>query len=180
MAKVYREVSELRSGAKEACECFLSECKAAGLDAFLTETYRSQERQNELYAQGRTKPGKVVTWTTRSKHTERCAWDISFKSTGYNDLGKFYDAGRIADRLGIEWGGNWKKPDRPHFQYEKREFTMPKDKQEAAELAEWAAGEKIISDKPLWTAYLSGEKVLSASNLRAMFQKLRNRINNGK
>jgi peptidoglycan L-alanyl-D-glutamate endopeptidase CwlK len=175
MAKTYRDVSELRPGAREACEAFLKECQAAGLDVFLTETYRSQERQDELYAQGRTKPGKVVTWTKRSKHTERCAWDVSFKSTGYDELGKFYDAGRIADALGIEWGGNWKTPDRPHFQYEKGVFIMPTALKEADELAQKALEKGIITDKALWVEYMTGKKQLTPGNLRALFTKVLNR-----
>ncbi len=173
MAKTYRDVSELRAGAKEACECFLKECMVAGLDIFLTETYRSKERQEELYAQGRTKPGKVVTWTLQSKHIERCAWDISFKSTGYNDLGKFYDAGRIADELGIEWGGNWKKADRPHFQYEKGTFTLPTARVEAEQLAEWALQNGVITDKALWVKYMTGGAALTPGNLRAFFTKIK-------
>ena len=30
--------------------------------------HRSSDKQKELYAQGRTKPGKIVTWTLNSKH----------------------------------------------------------------------------------------------------------------
>ena len=172
MAKTYRDVSELRSGAREACEAFLKECQAKGLDIFLTETYRSQERQNELYSQGRTTKGKVVTWTKRSKHTERCAWDVSFKSTGYDELGKFYDAGRIANYLGIEWGGNWKKADRPHFQYEKGTFVMPNALKEADDLAQKAMEKGIITDKALWTDYMTGKKTLTPGNLRALFAKV--------
>ena len=30
----------------------------------ITDYYRTIEEQNELYAQGRTKPGKIVTWVS--------------------------------------------------------------------------------------------------------------------
>jgi peptidoglycan LD-endopeptidase CwlK len=40
---------------------FLDQCKAAGVNAFLTCTYRSNGEQAALYAQGRSKSGKVVT-----------------------------------------------------------------------------------------------------------------------
>ena len=36
--------------------------KATGCKWVMTEGYRSQERQTWLYAQGRTRPGQVVTW----------------------------------------------------------------------------------------------------------------------
>jgi uncharacterized protein YcbK (DUF882 family) len=47
-----------------------------GHDVQITETYRSQTRQNTLYAQGRQTPGPVVTWTQSSKHTQGRAVDV--------------------------------------------------------------------------------------------------------
>ncbi|MBO4548521.1 MAG: M15 family metallopeptidase, partial [Abditibacteriota bacterium] len=161
----------LRPGAREACECFLKECQASGLDIFITETYRSQERQNELYAQGRTKPGKVVTWTTSSNHTGRQAWDVSFKSTGYDELSKFYMAGEIAESLGITWGGSWKKQDLPHFEYKEDKF-MPTARIEAEQLADAALKAGIITDRALWIRYMTGEAALTPGNLRALFAKV--------
>ena len=37
-------------------------CKAEGLPLRIFEAWRSPERQRDLYAQGRTKPGKIVTY----------------------------------------------------------------------------------------------------------------------
>jgi peptidoglycan L-alanyl-D-glutamate endopeptidase CwlK len=37
-------------------------------DFFVNEGVRTMERQKELYAQGRTKPGPKVTWTLNSNH----------------------------------------------------------------------------------------------------------------
>ena len=55
-----------------------------GFDWGVTSTYRDQEFQNNLYEQGRTKPGKVVTWTRHSRHTARRAWDIVVKDKDGN------------------------------------------------------------------------------------------------
>lgn len=38
------------------------------VDFRVIEGVRTPERQRELYAQGRTVPGKVVTWTLKSNH----------------------------------------------------------------------------------------------------------------
>jgi len=38
------------------------------VDFKVIEGVRTPERQRELYAQGRTKPGNVVTWTLKSNH----------------------------------------------------------------------------------------------------------------
>jgi len=47
-----------------------------GRDVQVTETYRSQSRQNALFAQGRQTDGPVVTWTQHSKHTQGRAVDV--------------------------------------------------------------------------------------------------------
>lgn len=115
-----RDINSLQPLAKKACTLFLAACAERDIPIFLTECYRSQERQDYLYQQGRTKPGKIVTWTRNSNHKGGMAWDIACKAP--NDL---YDkkiiakAGAVAKELGIEWGGTWKQQDTPHFQISK-------------------------------------------------------------
>ena len=113
-----RDIKELNPVAQKACNLFMAECKKAGLNVCITETYRSQARQNYLYAQGRTRPGNKVTWTKNSRHTGRMAWDICKNVRGqeYSDDKFFEQCGAIAKKLGITWGGTWKTPDRPHFE----------------------------------------------------------------
>ncbi|MEW6129585.1 MAG: M15 family metallopeptidase [Acidobacteriota bacterium] len=91
---------------------------------FLSCTYRSPEEQNALYAQGRTKPGKVVTNAKagQSNHTKypSPAFDIAFKDGAGRvhwtvDLFKLFSV--IAKRNGLSWGGDWKSfKDYPHFE----------------------------------------------------------------
>lgn len=116
--KACRDIKELKENAQIACNLFLSRCEAVGLKVLITETYRSQERQNELYAQGRTTKGGIVTWTKNSRHTSRLAWDIcqNVKGKEYSDNVFFEKCGQIAKELGIIWGGSWKTPDKPHFE----------------------------------------------------------------
>lgn len=119
MSRTVRDISELLPFAQLACNTFLKECEREGLKVRITETYRSQERQNELYAKGRTKPGNKVTWTLNSRHTSRRAWDIcqNIKGREYDtSTGFFEKCGAVAAKLGITWGGRWKTPDRPHFE----------------------------------------------------------------
>ena len=40
------------------------------VDFTVMEGVRTLERQRELYAQGRTAPGMIVTWTMKSRHIE--------------------------------------------------------------------------------------------------------------
>ena len=42
----------------------------------VVETFRTQERQNALFEQGRTQPGPVVTWTRNSNHSHGRAADL--------------------------------------------------------------------------------------------------------
>lgn len=89
----------------------------------LTCTYRSNEEQAELYAQGRTKPGKKVTNAKpgQSKHNSlpSKAFDIAFLTNGKLDWSpaNFKAFADIVKPMGITWGGDFKSPvDLPHFQ----------------------------------------------------------------
>lgn len=85
----------------------------------VTEGYRSVERQNALYAQGRTTPGQVVTNAKggQSLHNYGVAFDVVFLA-GYNVPESWWqELGAEGEKLGLEWGGRWVKfVDRPHFQ----------------------------------------------------------------
>ncbi len=113
-----RSISELAPNAQKACRLFLKRCEEENLKVRITETYRSQERQNWLYTQGRTRKGKIVTWTKNSRHTSRRAWDIckDIKGQEYSDSTFFKACGTVAKSLGIIWGGTWKQADTPHFE----------------------------------------------------------------
>lgn len=97
-----------------------------------THTLRTFAEQNELFAQGRTKPGKIVTNARagRSFHNYGLAVDIALIINGTQaswDTISDFDGDRVADwmecvnvfkRYGWEWGGDWKGTlvDAPHFQ----------------------------------------------------------------
>ena len=123
-----RDINELTPAAQQACKLFLERCAEKGLKVRITETYRSQERQNYLYEQGRTRPGNKVTWTKNSRHTSRRAWDIcqNVKGKEYADSGFFKACGQIAKELGITWGGTWKQADTPHFEIDTN-WTIQKE-----------------------------------------------------
>lgn len=88
---------------------------------------RSWHTQAALYAQGRTKPGKIVTKARpgSSWHNYGLAFDLGLFQGGiYLDEGfpaqadKHYaELGKLAPKYGLEWAGNWKSfPETPHFQ----------------------------------------------------------------
>lgn len=147
-----RDVKELTPAAQKACRLFLKKCKESGLNIFLTETYRSQARQNQLYAQGRTEPGKIVTWTLNSRHTSRRAWDIAVIGKDLYDMAVIRKAGAIGQSLGITWGGEWSTPDYVHFEITE-DWTAPEEVTEVRynninEVPEWgkATINKLIAN----------------------------------
>lgn len=122
-----RDLAELTLPAQNACRLLFQECYKAGIqNIFITETYRSPARQKYLFAQGRTRPGPVVTWTLNSNHASRLAWDIAVgPPQALYDIATLNKVGAIARKLGITWGGDWSKNiDRPHFEV-KSTWRMP-------------------------------------------------------
>lgn len=94
---------------------------AVGITIKIISGLRSYEEQNALYAQGRTKPGNIVTNAKAgySNHNFGIAFDIGvFEGTKYlGESPKYKVVGALGMELGLEWGGNWKTiKDEPHFQ----------------------------------------------------------------
>lgn len=104
------------------------------VDFTVIEGVRSRARQAQLYAQGRTTAGKIVTWTLKSKHIDGLAVDLAPFADGkidWTDLAKFDAIGaamkKAAAELGvtIRWGADWDRDgklrekgesDSPHFE----------------------------------------------------------------
>jgi peptidoglycan L-alanyl-D-glutamate endopeptidase CwlK len=99
-------------------------------------TLRTFAEQDGLFAQGRTKPGAIVTKAKggQSYHNyglaidivllvdkdkngtfETASWDLKtdFDGDGKSD---WQEVVAIFKRYGYEWGGDWKFLDAPHFQ----------------------------------------------------------------
>src|SRR4051812_20672381 len=79
---------QLRPEVQWAYNAWVRECFSAGLYFRVTETLRSQQRQNELYQVGRRGvPGeKPVTWTLYSNHALGLAADCYPINCTVNDL----------------------------------------------------------------------------------------------
>lgn len=102
------------------------------VDFAVIEGVRDLARQQELYAQGRTKPGKIVTWTLNSRHFKDAsgfgkAVDL-LPVTGWNDVAGFdavakamQDAAKELN-LAVRWGADWDQDGKPR---EKGELDSP-------------------------------------------------------
>ena len=101
---------------------FLAACQKEKLNVKITDTLRTQAEQDALYAQGRTVKGDIVTWVKypNSGHNWGVAFDFcrNVKGSEYDDSDGFFSkVGAIGKSLGLAWGGNFSKPDKPHLEY---------------------------------------------------------------
>ena len=122
-----RKIEDLTWAAQTYARDFSVKMAENGVPFMFTCTYRSQEEQDALFDQGRSKPGKVVTWTRASKHTSGRAFDIAILKQGkpiwdikadvnQDDIPDYQQAGEIGESVGLVWGGRFKPPDYCHFQ----------------------------------------------------------------
>jgi peptidoglycan L-alanyl-D-glutamate endopeptidase CwlK len=71
-----RNVDDLSDAMRPKCLAWIQGMKDAGISFIITCTRRISGEQAALYAQGRTTPGPIVTWTLNSKHLTGDAFDF--------------------------------------------------------------------------------------------------------
>ena len=131
-----RKITDLTPETQAKYWKFSEEMAKAHIPYMVTSTFRDQEAQDALWNQGRkgrTAQDKIVTWTRRSRHTQRDAFDIALLLSGEpvwspkvdidNDhIPDYLEAGQIGESCGLVWGGRFKdgkgrpRPDSAHFQ----------------------------------------------------------------
>jgi peptidoglycan L-alanyl-D-glutamate endopeptidase CwlK len=122
-----RKIDDLHPKVAIMCKKFIAECDKQDIDILITSTYRDGESQTALYAQGRTKPGNIVTNAKagQSFHNWKCAFDVvplrngkPVWGTNGKDLELWNKVGAIGESVGLEWAGRWKRfKEFPHFQF---------------------------------------------------------------
>ena len=119
-----RNIEDLHPRLQEIIKKIKIRCENEGLKIGISECLRTIKEQDELYAQGRTKPGNIVTNAKGSTYSSMHQWGIAFdfyRNDGkgaYENKDKFFEkVGKIGKSFGLEWGGDWKSiKDTPHFQ----------------------------------------------------------------
>lgn len=143
MSKLSRDPLHLHPEVRAMHAKFVAECEARGIKIITTNTWRSLEQQAELYARGRTSPGKIVTKAKpgQTYHNYMLAdgtpsslafdivpvvkGDLVWGTRGVD--GALWDyVGAIGESVGLEWGGSWRFKDRPHFQMKDAEHLLRK------------------------------------------------------
>jgi peptidoglycan L-alanyl-D-glutamate endopeptidase CwlK len=110
----------------EAVADILAELDAWGSPMFVVEGRRTVDRQAQLYAQGRTIAGPIVTYKDgqvhRSNHQAHadgfghavdCAFVDGDPFARTHPWQRFGDA---VEARGLVWGGRWKMADLPHIE----------------------------------------------------------------
>lgn len=110
-----RDLNDLTPEVKAKAEAFIAACLLEGIDILVTSTYRDNEAQTALYAQGRTKRGVIVTNAKAgySYHNFRVAFDVVPLVNGkpvWNTKGLdrplWQKIGAIGKQCGLEWAGD--------------------------------------------------------------------------
>lgn len=140
-----RRIEDLHPAVRGKALEFLRRCAESGIDVLITCTYRSNAEQAELYAQGRTKPGRKLTNAKpgQSKHNHtvdglpaslafdvvplrhgKPVWGTSGNGIDSDptdddrdDLELWQRVGAIGEAAGLSWAGRWTSfREFPHFE----------------------------------------------------------------
>jgi len=109
---------------QSAIDAYTEACSETpvGVHPFITETERTFQRSDDLYAQGRTKPGSIVTNAKGgdSLHNYNLAIDFVNQVNGkasWNVDANWMKVVEIFKNHGWKWGGDFKSiKDYPHFE----------------------------------------------------------------
>ncbi|EAG8523400.1 N-acetylmuramoyl-L-alanine amidase family protein [Listeria innocua] len=118
-------VSGMNKVAADKTRNVIKKMAKQGVYLCVAQGYRSKAEQNALYAQGRTKPGSVVTNAKggQSNHNYGVAVDLClYTSDGKNVIwesttSRWKKVVAAMKAEGFKWGGDWKSfKDYPHFE----------------------------------------------------------------
>lgn len=124
-------ISKLHPKIKDELPKIIADIHAIGLNIRITQGLRTFKEQDDLYAQGRTKPGSIVTNAKggESFHNYGLAVDfcllhsngtVSFdlnEDENHNVTKDWMEVVKSFKKFGWTWGGDFKKfKDNPHFE----------------------------------------------------------------
>lgn len=108
-----RKIEDLHPWMQTKAHAFIEACASEGIKVIITSTLRDHAKQDDLYAQGRTKPGKIVTSARGgySYHNFGLAFDfcpIVDGKAAWDRTDLFEKCGILGEFLDLEWAGRWK------------------------------------------------------------------------
>jgi hypothetical protein len=112
------DINALHPYFRDKVRQLIARCKAQGIELAVVETYRTHAKQNEYKMMG-----KKYTNSSggKSKHQYGLAVDVVPLVNGvavWDNLLLWRKVGVTGEKLGLRWGGRWKKPYDPgHFEW---------------------------------------------------------------
>lgn len=142
-----RRIEDLHPITREKAQKLIEEARKQGIELLIYCTYRSPEEQLVLHMQGRLKEYGITVQQLNEKRKQIGLASISEKEAStvvtnakpwqsfhqyglafdcvpvdagkpnWNNTAAYQQVAKIADKLGLEWAGNWKTfKELPHFQ----------------------------------------------------------------
>ncbi|SFE14850.1 peptidoglycan L-alanyl-D-glutamate endopeptidase CwlK [Lentibacillus persicus] len=121
---------ELHPIVEEKTETLIEKASTININVVITDTVRTKKEQRELYEQGRSEGGQVVTHARGGEsyhnyglaidyalrnHDGDIIWDTNYDGNN-NGESDWFEVADIAKELGFKWGGDGNFKDYPHLQ----------------------------------------------------------------
>lgn len=119
------KIGTLHPAVRERFTAFIDDVETSFLVTVrIVQPYRTFPEQQAIYDQGRSKPGKIVTWAKpgSSYHNYGLAADLCPLKEDHSDLDWNYDFSKwkaLADKHELTWGGDFPagKKDPDHYEF---------------------------------------------------------------
>ena len=113
-------LNELHPAVREIFKTFIETCEEKlNITLRIAQGFRSIAYQDGLYAQGRTKPGKVVTNARGGSSFHNYGLAVDLVQMNGKEVNRNFDYSKLITFMpaGMVWGGNFKSiKDKPHFE----------------------------------------------------------------
>lgn len=115
LTRIIKSPMGLLPRVQDAADKLVAYAESIGTPIRITEGFRSNERQNELYRQ---RPRVTNARGGESTHNYGVAFDVVFRKEGYDATAAQWKViADFAKTLGLSWGGDWSAfVDKPHFE----------------------------------------------------------------
>lgn len=111
-------VASLDTVVKERAVLFLETLEDQGENVLITDAKRTAAQQHALFLK---RPKVTNADYDESYHVWGLAIDFvpvdPNGKTRYDAYPRYVKCAEVAEKIGFEWGGRWKGPDKPHLQY---------------------------------------------------------------
>lgn len=112
------KINELQESVRPLAQNLLRLAADQGIQLKIVSAYRTPSAQEALLQSGK---GVTNAGALLSYHNHRLAFDVApieyLSLPDWNPAGPLWaKIGAIGKSVGLEWGGDWKKKDLPHFQ----------------------------------------------------------------